>query len=156
VHAHKAEFDSAHFELYRRYITARHAGGGMENPNPDSYMDFLTASWASTNFYEVRRADALVAVAVVDHLNDALSAVYTFFDPELPRLSLGRFAILKEIELARELKLKWLYLGYWIRACRKMSYKVDYAPHQYYLDGAWRDSSAPATAGLLDLRSTVD
>jgi len=149
VHARNPEFDSEHFELYRRYITARHAGGGMENPNPENYMDFLTASWATTRFYEFRANRELIAVAVVDYLDDGLSAVYTFFDPALPERSLGRYAILKEIELAQQANCKWLYLGYWIEACRKMSYKTDYEPHEYYLNGSWRDGSAAATKALL-------
>lgn len=132
-------YDPLHFRLYYRYITARHAGGGMENPDPGSYMDFLTANWATTTFYEFRSGPDLFAVAVVDRLDDGLSAVYTFFDPSLPHRSLGRYAILQEIEIARNLGLKWLYLGYWIEECRKMSYKTDFTPYQYYVNGAWRD-----------------
>ncbi len=148
VSPHPATFEQRHFDLYYRYITARHAGGGMENPDPDSYMDFLTANWARTTFYEFRRVDELLAVAVVDHLDDGLSAVYTFFDPTKPERSLGRYAILKEIELARDAGLKWLYLGYWIGACHKMSYKTDFSPHQYFINGAWRDSrDAPLETG---------
>lgn len=140
-------YDPLHFELYHRYLTSRHKGGGMENPDPDSYMDFLSTSWATTTFYEFRRGTELFAVAVVDHLDDALSAVYTFFDPAHPQRGLGRYAILKEIELARAMGLKWLYLGYWIAQCRKMSYKTEFMPHQYYRDGAWRDPSAAPDAG---------
>ena len=131
-------FKPLHFELYHRYIAARHGGGGMENPDPDTYLDFLTASWAQTTFFELREGTRLLAVAVVDHLDDGLSAVYTFFDPEYARRGLGVFAILKEIDYARRLNLKWLYLGYWIGECRKMSYKTDFSPYQCYLDGTWR------------------
>ena len=138
MHRCEARFEPAHFRLYHRYITARHAGGGMENPDPDTYMDFLTANWAATSFYEFRANGALLAVAVVDRLNDGLSAVYTFFDPDESARGLGRFAILKQIELARSLGLEWLYLGYWIEACRKMSYKTEFTPHQIFVNGAWR------------------
>jgi leucyl-tRNA---protein transferase len=134
-------YDPLHFNLYHRYITARHTGGGMENPDPGSYMDFLTANWATTTFYEFKNGPELLAVAVVDRLDDGLSAVYTFFDPAHPYRSLGHYAILKEIEIARELGLKWLYLGYWIAECRKMSYKTDFTPHQCYVNGAWRHPS---------------
>lgn len=147
-----ATFDPDHFALYERYIAARHTGGGMENPDPDTYLDFLTANWATTTFYEIRREQQLLAVAVVDELDDGLSAVYTFFDPAESQRGLGRFAILQEIELARARGLQWLYLGYWIGECRKMAYKTEFMPHQYYLRGAWRDAGAAGTTALLDDR----
>jgi leucyl-tRNA---protein transferase len=131
-------FQSEHYALYERYIAARHAGGSMENPEPESYLEFLTASWADTVFYEFRANSRLLAVAVVDHLEDGLSAVYTFFDPQDNARSLGRLAILKQIELARALQLRWLYLGYWIDACQKMSYKDEYQPLEYFRAGVWR------------------
>ena len=146
VHACEPIYDPRHFELYARYVTARHAGGGMENPDPDSYMDFLTTNWATTTFYEIKNGPALYAVAVVDHLEDALSAVYTFFDPEQHQRGLGRFAILQEIAIAQALGMKWLYLGYWIDACRKMAYKSEFSPHQCYLNGTWR--SSPVTGSF--------
>lgn len=131
-------FQTEHYALYERYIAARHAGGSMENPEPESYVEFLTASWADTVFYEFRAQSRLLAVAVVDHLEDGLSAVYTFFDPDERRRSLGRLAILKQIELARALQLRWLYLGYWIEACQKMSYKTEYRPLEHFRAGEWR------------------
>ena len=134
-------YDPLHFDLYYRYITTRHKGGGMEDPDPDSYMDFLSANWATTTFYELRSGPELLAVAVVDRLDDGLSAVYTFFDPSHSHRGLGRYAILKEIEIARALGLKWLYLGYWIMECRKMSYKVEFRPYQCYVKGTWREVS---------------
>jgi arginine-tRNA-protein transferase len=133
-------YQSEHYALYERYIAARHAGGSMENPDPDSYVEFLTASWADTVFYELRAGTRLLAVAVVDHLEDGLSAVYTFFEPHEPGRSLGRLAILKQVELARALQLKWLYLGYWIEGCGKMSYKTEYRPLEFFRGGEWRRS----------------
>ena len=132
-----AKFHQEHFDLYQRYIASRHAGGGMENPDQASYMDFLTASWADTAFIEMRHDKQLLAIAVVDFLNDGLSAVYTFFDPSAHKRSLGRFAILHEIEKTNELGLKWLYLGYWIEECQKMAYKSEYLPHERLVNGKW-------------------
>jgi arginine-tRNA-protein transferase len=132
-----AEFRDDHFELYRRYLQVRHPGGGMDHPTPDSYMEFLVASWSDTVFYEMRLEGRLVGVAVADIMLDALSAVYTFFDPEFNDRSLGRFAILYEIEEARRRGLDWVYLGYWIGECRKMAYKVEYKPLQRYIDNQW-------------------
>lgn len=137
-------FQTDHFQLYDRYLAARHPGGSMENPDPDAYLDFLTATWADTMFYEFRLGPRLLAVSVVDHLLDGLSAVYTFFEPTLPQRSLGRFAVLKQIELARALGLRWLYLGYWIEECRKMVYKTEYQPLEYYVEGRWQRTPVPA------------
>jgi arginyl-tRNA--protein-N-Asp/Glu arginylyltransferase len=133
----EAGFDEEHFALYQRYVEIRHADGGMDQPTPQSYVDFLTATWTQTQFFEMRQSGKLVAVAVVDRMHDALSAVYTFYDPDLPQRSLGRYAILFEIEETRRQGLKWLYLGYWIRRCQKMSYKDEYQPLEYYFDGHW-------------------
>lgn len=137
IKAVPSTFNDEHFALYQRYVARRHPGGGMDNPTPQNYMDFITASWADTMFYEMRLHGQLLGVAVADHMKDAMSAVYTFFDPDVPKRSLGRFAVLYEIHEARRLGLKWLYLGYWIRQCRKMQYKNEYQPLEYYHDGAW-------------------
>ena len=133
-----AGFDLQHYDLYQRYLVSRHAGGGMDNPTPESYMDFLTATWADTVFLEMKHDNKLLAVAVVDRMDDALSAVYTFFDPEYSNRSLGKFAILYAINEARKTGLSWLYLGYWIAECKKMNYKNEYQPMEYFLDSKWR------------------
>ncbi len=132
-----AIFKHEHFRLYQRYLSARHRGGGMDNPTPQGFMEFLTSSWADTVFYEFRLDQCLLAVAVADRMDGALSAVYTFFDPAHPARSLGRFTVLYEIEQARAAGLKWLYLGYWIEECKKMRYKNEYQPLEYYLNGCW-------------------
>lgn len=142
-----AAYDDEHFELYRRYLSHRHADGGMDNPSPEAYMDFLTASWTDTMFYEIRAGQKLVAVAVTDLMDDGLSAVYTFYDPDETARSPGRFAILYQIERAASLGLDWLYLGYWIRQSDKMRYKSEYRPQQVYINNNWHDtgdSSLPA------------
>ncbi len=132
-----ATFDLEHFELYQRYLSMRHANGGMDNPTPESYTQFLFSNWSTTHFIEFRLNKKLAAIAVVDELENALSAVYTFFDPDLGQRSLGKFAILYEIEFARQQGLKWLYLGYWIEACQKMNYKQDYRPQEHYINEQW-------------------
>lgn len=133
-----SDFKQEHFELYNRYLDARHKGGGMDNPTPYSYMHFLTCYWAYTVFYEFRLQDKLVAVAVVDILNDGLSAIYTFFDPDYDKRSLGVYAILWEIAESQRLGLEWLYLGYWIKDSQKMSYKTNYFPLEYYYKKNWQ------------------
>jgi len=132
-------FKQEHFELYQRYLTHRHKNGGMDNPTPESYIHFLASDWAYTTFYEFRLQEKLLAVAVVDLLDDSLSAIYTFFDPDYAKRSLGVYAILWEIAESQRLNLKWLYLGYWIKDCRKMSYKTDYYPLEYYYQKKWQE-----------------
>ena len=132
-----AEFNPEHFELYQRYLSTRHAKGGMDDPTPESYMQFLSSSWSKTYFIEFRLEEKLAMIAIVDQLNNALSAVYTFFDPDLGQRSLGRFAILYEIEYARKNELEWLYLGYWIENCQKMKYKHEYQLQEHFKNGQW-------------------
>ena len=132
-----AEFCQEHYTLYQKYMRTRHAGGGMEEHTPETYMEFLKCDWAETEFIEFRFDKKLISVAIVDHLENALSAVYTFFDPDYTSRSLGRYAVLYEIELAKKSGLQWLYLGYWIKDCRKMNYKNEYQPLQYFVDNEW-------------------
>lgn len=136
-----ASFVQEHFDLYQDYIGSRHVDGGMETDEPQKYIDFLTCHWSNTRFVEFRdRNDKLLAVAVMDVLNHGLSAVYTFFDPIHSRRSLGTFAILWEIERCKTLNLPWLYLGFWIKQCVKMSYKDRFQPQQIFHDGDWIDN----------------
>ncbi len=132
------DFDAGHFALYRRYLASRHPGGGMDDPDETSYRAFLTSTWSSTEFNEYRSDGRLVAVSVVDRLDDALSAVYTFFDPDEERRSPGVFAIVDLIAQAAADGLAWVYLGYWIGECRKMAYKTEYQPLEYYVDDRWQ------------------
>ena len=132
-----AEFNQAHFDLYKRYINQRHPDGGMENPTEESYCNFLLSSWADSAFIEFSLHDKIVAIAVTDFVSRGMSAFYTFFDPDLTKRSLGTFAILKQIEIAREYGLSWLYLGYWIEACDKMSYKTKFSGLEAF-DNIWR------------------
>jgi arginine-tRNA-protein transferase len=132
------EFKPEHYNLYRLYLKSRHEGGGMDNPTPKGYMQFLSSFWCKTVFYEYRLEKQLIAVSVVDEIENGLSAVYTFFEPTLKKRSLGVYAILWEIEEAKRLQREWLYLGYWIKNNRKMSYKTEYQPLEYYSQGTWQ------------------
>ncbi|HEX7369808.1 MAG TPA: arginyltransferase [Rhodanobacteraceae bacterium] len=111
-------------DLYARYLRARHPGGGMDEASDEDFSHFLSAPWSPTLFLELRVDKRLVAVAVTDVCETGLSAVYTFFEPELPKRSLGSFAILKQIESTRARGLPHLYLGYWIAGHPKMDYKA--------------------------------
>ncbi len=129
--------DDAAFELYCRYIRLRHADGDMYPPDREQYESFLNNAWDCTLYYRFYDRHDLVAVAVVDELTDGLSAIYTFFEPIAHKRSLGSHAILWQIEEARRLGLEYLYLGYWIKGCQKMSYKSEYRPLELYINGRW-------------------
>ena len=128
---------SEQYALYARYVKTRHAGGGMDAPTPGQCRELLTSPWSETTFYEFRTAAGLLAVGVVDRLEDGLSAVYTFFDPDAAGRSPGVFVVLWEIEQARRLGLEWLYLGYWVRESPKMRYKAEYRPLELLREGVW-------------------
>ncbi|HAO25114.1 MAG: arginyltransferase [Methylophaga sp.] len=133
-----ANFNAEHYELYQRYLAHRHPGGGMDNPSKETYLQFLTSSWSDTAFIEFRAREKLLAVAITDFVTDAASAFYTFFDPELSARSLGTFAILKQVELAQQQNLSWLYLGYWIGDSPKMRYKSRFSALQQF-NGQWQN-----------------
>lgn len=127
--------------LYRNYIHTRHAGGAMDDPKQENPLEFLASQWCHTQYYAFRHHDTLLAVSTVDVLPDGLSAVYTFFDPDHAQRGLGNLAILRLIEIAQQSGLPWVYLGYWIAQCQKMSYKNRFHPMQYYLNNNWRTCS---------------
>lgn len=138
-------WSSEHFALYQRYQANRHAGGGMDHDNREQYAQFLLASGVNTRLVEFRDEQRqLVMVSIIDVLNDGLSSVYTFYDPEYPG-SLGTWNILWQIEQCRSLNLPWLYLGYWIAASPKMAYKTAFRPIEGLIQGEWRELPAPAT-----------
>lgn len=141
VNMTNAAFSDEQFQLYKKYLSARHAGGSMENPSVDDYQNFLWSSWSETLFFEFRNKDKLVAVAVVDQLNNASSAVYTFFDPDEQQRSPGKYAILFLIEEAKRKNQTWLYLGYWIAGCDKMKYKIEYQPIECFINEDWKKFS---------------
>ena len=136
-----AVFDPEHSALYETYVRSRHPEGSMaDEASPDSYRDFLIIPWGGeTLLMELRLNGRLVGAAVTDRLPGALSAVYTYFDPEFAERAPGTFAVLSQIALARRLGLKYLYLGYWVEECRKMSYKDAYRPLQGWINGRWKE-----------------
>lgn len=135
---HPAKFNPEHYALYRRYLSARHTNAGMDNPTQSSYRDFLFSYWSDTQLLEFRDDGRLIAVAVTDFVDDALSAFYTFFDPDYTSASLGTYAILEQIALARSQNLSYLYLGYWIKNCQKMRYKQNFSALEGYIDQQWQ------------------
>jgi leucyl-tRNA---protein transferase len=136
LHALKDKAD--YFELYCRYQEARHRDGGMDDDSPDQYRSFLLQSHVDTLLVEFREKDKLRMVSVIDVLQDGLSAVYTFYDPDIPHASFGTYNVLWQIELCRKLQLPYLYLGYWIAGSQKMAYKANFQPLQGLQDDTWQ------------------
>jgi arginine-tRNA-protein transferase len=125
------------YQLYERYINEKHRDGDMYPASEEQFETFLTSEWGVTRYFCFYQQKRLVAVAVTDRLEDSLSAIYTFYDPDLDPRSLGNYAILWQIDKARAENLDYLYLGYWIKSCRKMAYKSLYRPMELYLDERW-------------------
>lgn len=126
--------------LFDRYQRLRHPEGAMFADDAERYLAYFASGFSTTLAWELRLGPRLVAVMVVDQLLDALSAVYTYFDPELEARSLGTYAVLWQVREARRLRLRWLYLGYLIEETRKMAYKAAFRPQQQLIGGAWREA----------------
>lgn len=137
VQAVRPAFSEEYYELYARYIEQRHADGDMYPPNREQFSTFLVRDLPFSRFYEFRLGNQLLAVAVTDVLPNGLSAVYTFYDPNQEQRSLGRFAILWQISETLRLGLHAVYLGYWIKNCRKMNYKTQYRPIELFVNQHW-------------------
>ena len=133
-----ANFVQEHYDLYARYIHMRHADGDMFPPSIAQYVSFLFSDWCNTRLIEFRHEGRLMAVAVCDILRNGLSAVYTFYDPEEEKRSLGTVAVLWQIGEAVRLGLPYVYLGYWVKKSPKMAYKTRFRPLEAFLSQRWQ------------------
>lgn len=136
-------FSEEHYALYQRYQQARHQGGGMDADDAAQYQDFLIDSHVHTLLVEFRQASLgddpgmLKMVSIIDQLDDGLSAVYTFYEPEAGQCY-GTYNVLWQIQQAQTRGLRYLYLGYWVAQSKKMSYKTRFKPFELFVRNQWR------------------
>jgi arginyl-tRNA--protein-N-Asp/Glu arginylyltransferase len=132
------KYSAEHYSLYLRYQSRRHAGGGMDQDSREQYRHFLLQSNVDSRLIEFREDGVLRMVSIVDELQDGLSSVYTFFDPDTAGASFGTYNILWQVERCRQLDLPYLYLGYWIGQSTKMVYKSQFQPMEGLVNGRWQ------------------
>ena len=147
------------FALFRRYLDSRHADGGMADMDIFEFAAMIEETPVRSRVIEYterapgeapgRRGSGrrLVSVCLTDVLEDGLSLVYSFYDPDRVRDSLGTYMILDHVALARQVGLPYVYLGYWVPGSDKMAYKAKFGALEVYLDGEWRDLGDPASHG---------
>ena len=142
-HVVEAEATVEQFDLLRRYLIARHPGGGMADMAWPDFVAMVEDTAVRTHIVEYRAASSdhgpgdLVACALVDRLGDGLSLVYSFYDPDVTRRSLGSFVILDHIRHAARIGLPFIYLGYWVEGSHKMDYKARFRPLELLRPNGW-------------------
>ncbi|MBE0412823.1 arginyltransferase [Yoonia sp.] len=132
------------YALFRKYLESRHATGGMADMDMFEFAAMVEETPIRSRLIEYNDADQLKAVCLTDILDDGLSMVYSFFDPDAEKLSLGTYLILDHIQIAQDLGLPYVYLGYWVPGSPKMGYKANYAALDVYRDSRWQRVNDPA------------
>lgn len=147
-HLVEAEATMEQFDLLRRYLTARHADGGMAEMTWPDYVAMIEDTAVRTHLIEYRLPSQdggpgdLAACVLVDLMNDGLSLVYSFYDPTMGRRSLGSFVILDHIVQACLTNMPYVYLGYWVQGSDKMDYKARFSPIELLRADGWSLAAA--------------
>ncbi|MCL6283039.1 arginyltransferase [Ruegeria sp. 2012CJ41-6] len=135
------------YELFRTYLDTRHADGGMADMDVFEFAAMIEETPIRSRVIEYvdKTSGDLTAVSLTDVLEDGLSMVYSFYDPDQPQNSLGTYMILDHIKIAREAGLPYVYLGYWVPGSPKMGYKARFSGLEVYHRGAWQKMHDPKT-----------
>jgi len=131
------ELKDEYYPLYENYINTIHADGAMYPASYQQFKNFLSCQISEQLFIETWDEEKLISVAVTDKLDNALSAVYTFYHPDYRKSALGILSILNQIRICAEIGLPYLYLGYQIDKCQKMNYKDRYFPYEKLTENNW-------------------
>lgn len=126
------------YRLFRRYLDARHATGGMADMDLHEFAAMVEETPVRSRVVEYHFGGDLIAVCLTDVLSDGLSMVYSFYDPDMREHSLGTYIILDHVAMAREAGLPYVYLGYWVPGSPKMDYKRRFRPLEIFHEGRWR------------------
>ncbi|PZQ99430.1 MAG: arginyltransferase [Cereibacter sphaeroides] len=139
------------YALFRRYLDTRHADGGMADMDIFEFAAMIEETPIRSRVIEYTRPPMsgesgrqLAAVCLTDLLDDGLSMVYSFYDPDLMDASLGTYVVLDHVDIAREAGLPYVYLGYWVPGSRKMGYKAKFGALEIYKGGQWQEIGDPA------------
>ncbi|MCA3488371.1 MAG: arginyltransferase [Rhodobacter sp.] len=139
------------YALFRSYLDRRHADGGMADMDIFEFAAMIEETPIRSRIIEYARPNGpqengrrLAAVCLTDLLDDGLSMVYSFYDPDLMDASLGTYVVLDHIAIAREAGLPYVYLGYWVPGSRKMGYKAKFNALEIYKGGQWQSIGDPA------------
>lgn len=139
------------YALFRRYLDSRHSDGGMADMDIFEFAAMIEETPVKSRVIEYSAPPAepggrrrLTAVCLTDVLDDGLSMVYSFYDPDRAGDSLGTYIILDHVDLARRTGLPYVYLGYWVPGSRKMGYKAGFGALEIYKNGRWQDIGNPA------------
>tara|TARA_B100001250_G_C19778534_1_gene780759 strand:+ start:67 stop:792 length:726 start_codon:yes stop_codon:yes gene_type:complete len=135
-------FDEEHYKLYIQYQNKRHRNNNEDEDDVADYNDFLIKSNVNSKIVEFRFNNELKIISIIDFVKDGISAVYTFYDCNNNKLSLGTVSIIWLLELCKKENLPFLYLGYWIYESQKMKYKTNFKPYELMIEGAWQEATS--------------
>ena len=133
----KPTLTQAHLDLYNKYHAFKHQKDNWTHRNisPREYKEnFVEGAHDFGKEVLYIQDGEIIGVDLIDILDDGISSIYFYYDPDFPRLSLGTYSLLYQIELAKVLELPWIYLGYWVDGCKAFAYKSNFQPQEILND----------------------